>query len=137
MNLFRWFKEPWFINFLQFLGYVLAVGCGLLAATGGLPNIITFQIGHVLAAIVGCLLVIGGVVGAYAVWRGIWILEQIVLWITGIGYMALLVPTFIYAVTGKASTPTIWLIVALEIACIIDNMKRYRRIDWAYLDPAK
>lgn len=137
MKLFQWFKEPWFINFLQFLGYVLAVFCGLLAASGGIPNIITFQIGPVLSVVVGTLLIVGGVVGAYSVWRGIWILEQITLWITGIGYAALLVPTFIFAVTGKANNGSIWLVVALEIGCIIDNMKRYRRIDWAYLDPSK
>jgi len=137
-RLSRYFHEPWFQNFLQTLGYALAVICGLLAALGGIPNIITGQIGPVMSVLVGCLLILGGMIGAYSVYRGIWGVERIALWITGIGYAALLVPTLAFAIIpGKSVTSTIWLIVALEVAAIIDNMKRYRRIDWAYLDPAK
>jgi hypothetical protein len=138
MKFWGYFKEPAFINFLQIVGYGLAVVCGLLAATNGLPNIITFQLGSVLSVVVGSMLVGGGIIGAWAVYQGLWALERIAIWITGLGYGALLIPTLGYALTpGKSTTSTIWLIVALEIAAIIDSMKRYRRIDWAYLDPAK
>ena len=112
--------------------------CGLLAGLGGLPNIITFQIGSVLSVIVGSMLVVGGIIGGYSVYRGLWGLERVAIWITGVGYAALLVPTLAFAlIPGKAVTSTIWLIVALEVAAIVDAMKRYRRIDWAYLDPSK
>ena len=130
-------REPAFINALQIAGYAIAATAGLLASLGGLPNIVTGQIGAVLSVSVGAALVLGGFIGAWAVISGTWWLERVALWITGVGYVALLVPTLFYAATGRASTSTIWLIVALEVAAIIDNMKRYRRIDWAYLNPAK
>jgi Uncharacterized protein conserved in bacteria len=137
-RLSRYFHEPWFINMLHIVGYTLAVGCGLLAAMGGIPNIITGQIGPVLSVVVGVLLVWGGLTGAWSVWRGLWGLEQIAIWIIGIGYVALLVPTLAFAVLpGKSVTSTIWLIVALEVQAILASAIRYRRIDWAYLDPAK
>ena len=131
-----YFHEPAFINLLQTIGYLVAVGCGFLAAMGGIPNIITFQLGNFLAVTVGTMLVVGGVTGALAVYMGIWALERIVIWLLSLGYVALLIPTFAYAVTpGRAST--LWLIVGLELQAIIAMMSRYRRIDWAYLDPAK
>jgi len=136
-RLSHYFKAPWFINFLQVVGYTLAVGCGLLAALGGLPNIVTGQIGPVLSVIVGCLLMIGGLTGAWSVWRGLWGLEQVAIWITALGYIALLIPTFAFAVIPGRTTSTIWLIVALEVQAILSSAIRYRRIDWAYLDPAK
>lgn len=135
-KLSAYFREPWFINFLQVVGYTLAVICGLLAALGGLPNIVTGQIGPALSVIVGSMLVVGGVLGSYSVWRGYWGLEQFALWVTGLGYGALLIPTFAYAVMPHRSS-TLWLIVALEVQAIIAVMIRYRRIDWAYLDPTK
>jgi hypothetical protein len=133
----RFVREPAFINSLQIVGYAIAATAGMLASLGGLPNIINGQIGPVLSVIVGAILVLGGFVGAWAVISGQWGLERIALWITGLGYMALFVPTLFFAFTPGRTTSTIWLIVALEAAAIIDNMKRYRRIDWAYLDPAK
>lgn len=134
---FGYFKEPAFINALQAFGYSLAVVCGVLAAVGGLPNIITLQLGSVLSVIVGSMLIVGGIIGAFAVFKGLWWIERVAIWITGLGYVALLLPTLAYAMTGNTTTSTIWLIVALEVAAILDSAKRYRRIDWAYLDPAK
>jgi hypothetical protein len=136
-KIFGYFKEPAFINALQALGYLLAVVCGLLAALGGIPTIITFQLGAVLSVIVGSMLVFGGSLGFFAVFKGLWWVERVVLWIIGLGYVALILPTLEYAIQGKASNSTIWLIAALEFASLIDCVKRYRRIDWAYLDPAK
>lgn len=130
-------REPAFINALQIIGYAIAATAGLLAALGGLPSIVTGQIGPTLAVTVGAVLVVGGLVGAWAVISGAWWLERLALWVTGIGYVALAVPTLFFAFTPGRANSTIWLIVALEAAAIIDNMKRYRRIDWAYLDPAR
>jgi len=137
MKFIGYFKEPAFINFLQVVGYSMAVICGLLSMLGGVPNIITLQLGAVLSVIVGSMLVSGGLIGSFAVCRGLWWIERVALWITGLGYVALLIPTLAYAANGRTTTSTIWLIVALEITCIIDAFKRYRRIDWAYLDPSK
>jgi hypothetical protein len=130
-------REPWFINLLQVIGYILGVGCGLLAALGGVPNIVTFQLGTFLAVVVGSVLVLAGILGSYSLVRGYWGLEQVALWAFGIGYVALLIPTVAYAVSPSRSNSTLWLIVALEIQAIIATMIRYRRVDWAYLDPAK
>lgn len=130
-------REPAFINALQIAGYTIAATAGLLSSLGGLPNIVTGQIGPMLAVTVGTVLVVGGFTGSWAVISGAWWLERVALWVTGVGYTALLVPTLWFAFTPGRTTSTIWLIVALEVAAIIDNMKRYRRIDWAYLNPAK
>ena len=133
----RFVREPAFINALQIAGYAIAATAGLLSSLGGLPNIVTGQIGPILAVSVGAALVAGGFTGSWAVISGAWWLERVALWITGVGYTALLIPTLFFAFQPGRTTSTIWLIVALEVAAIIDTMKRYRRIDWAYLNPAK
>ena len=133
----RFIREPWFINLLQIVGYALAAVCGLLAALGGIPNIVTFQLGNFLAIVVGSMLTSAGAVGAYSVIKGYWGLEQAALWIIGIGYVGLLIPTVAYALAPGRTNSTLWLIVALEVQAITATIIRYRRIDWAYLDPAK
>jgi len=133
----RLIREPWFINFLQIVGYVLAVACGLLAALGGIPNIITFQLGTFLSVVVGSVLAAAGAAGAFSVIKGYWGLEQVALWAQGLGYLALLIPTFAYALAPGRTNSTLWLIVALEVQAITATAIRYRRIDWAYLDPTK
>jgi len=137
MKFIGYFKEPAFVNALQTAGYCVAIAGGFLAATGGLPHIVTGQIGSVLATVIGSFLMVGGLAGAYAVYRGQWALEQAVIWIVGIQYFALFLATLTFALAGKSQTSTIWLVVVLEVLAIIDCAKRYRRIDWAYLDPAK
>jgi len=135
-RLTHFIREPWFINLLQVIGYGLGVGCGLLAALGGLSNLITFQLGTFLAITVGLLLVLAGALGSFSLVKGYWGLEQVALWGFGLGYAALLIPTFAYAVIpGRSST--LWLIVAPEVQAILATMIRYRHVDWAYLDPAK
>jgi hypothetical protein len=137
MSPVSFFKEPAFINFIQFLGYVLAGIAGFLAMIGGLPNLVTAQIGPVLSVAVGIVLVLGCILGSVAVATGHWWLERVALMVTGLGWVLLLVPTLFFAFRGTATSSTIWLILALEIRVIFDEIKRYRRIDWAYLDPAK
>jgi hypothetical protein len=135
-QLYRWVREPRVINAVQIIAFSLAAGTGLLAALGGIPNLLTGTIGAVLSVAIGTILVIGGSIGAFAVIVGFWWMERIALLITGLSYALLLFVTLWFAFT-RSSSSTIWLIVQLEILAICDNIKRYRRIDWAYLDPTR
>jgi hypothetical protein len=128
--------EPAAINAAQFLANVAAAGSGLLAMLGGMPNVLTAQIGPVLAVLVGSILLIGGTLGALAVITGAWWLERISLLIVAVGWVSLL-PAAISFANRPQSTGTIWLIVALLFVALSDIFKRYRRIDWAYLDPTR
>jgi uncharacterized membrane protein YhhN len=67
---------------------------------------------------------------------GNWWLERVALLITGLGWVLLLPATLTFALQGRG-TGTIWIIVALIFTAIGDVFKRYQRIRWAYLDPAK
>jgi hypothetical protein len=131
------FREPKAINAAQFVTYAAAAISGAVAAWGGLPIIVTGQIGPILAASVGSVLLIGGVLGAFAVLFGNWWLERVALLITGVGWLMLMPATFSFAFSGKASSYTIWLIIALLFAALGDIVKRYLRIQWAYLDPQR
>lgn len=128
--------EPAAINAAQFLANVAAAGSGMLAIMGGMPNLVTAQIGPVLAVLVGSILLLGGTLGALAVITGAWWLERISLLIVAVGWISLL-PAAISFANRPQSTGTIWLIVALLFVALADIFKRYRRIDWAYLDPTR
>jgi hypothetical protein len=128
--------EPAAINAAQFLANVAAAGSGLLAMLGGIPNVLTAQIGPVLAVLVGSILLVGGALGAVSVLTGAWWLERISLLIVAVGWVSLL-PAAVSFATRPQSTGTIWLIVALLAVALSDIFKRYRRIDWAYLDPTR
>jgi hypothetical protein len=130
------FREPAIINAAQVITNTLAAAAGLLAAIGASPNLITGQIGPILAVGVGAILIFGGVLGAITVLLGMWWLERVALLIVGLGWVCLLPATLTFAFQGRG-TGTIWIIVALIFAAIGDVFKRYRRIDWAYLDPTK
>jgi hypothetical protein len=130
------FREPAIINAAQVFTNFAAAVSGLLAALGAAPTIITGQIGPVLAVGVGGILVLGGLLGAATVLMGMWWLERVALLIVGLGWVMLLPATLGFALAGRG-TGTIWIIVALIFAAIGDVFKRYRRIDWAYLDPTK
>lgn len=129
------FREPKAINGAQVITNFMAAAAGFLAATGGLPGILTGQIGPVLSVVVGTILVIGGIMGGFAVLFGNWWLERVALLITGLGWVLLLPACVSFAFSGKATSYTIWLIVALLFAALGDIFKRYLRIQWAYLDP--
>jgi hypothetical protein len=130
------FREPAVINGAQIVGNLAAAASGLLAALGASPTLITGQIGPVLAVGVGIILLIGGVLGTITVLLGNWWLERVALLITGLGWVLLLPATLTFAIQGRG-TGTIWIIVALICTAIGDVFKRYQRIRWAYLDPAK
>jgi uncharacterized membrane protein YhfC len=133
-SLQRWIHEPWAINTAQIVGYFMAGVAGGLAALGAIPTILTANIGSVLSVAVGVTLLIGGIIGSAAVLSGHWWLERVALSICAVGWFALLPVSVYYALTGRS---TVWLIVALVIVALCDIFKRYRRIDWAYLNPAK
>lgn len=130
------FREPAVINAAQVITNFAAATSGMLAAMGASPNVITGQIGPLLALGVGSILVLGGLLGAITVLLGMWWLERVALLIMGLGWVMLLPATLTFALQGRG-TGTIWIIVALIFAAIGDIFKRYRRIDWAYLDPTK
>lgn len=128
--------EPAAINAAQFLANVSAAGAGLLAVLGGMPSLLTAQIGPVMAVAVGGILLVGGSVGALAVLTGTWWLERISLLIVAVGWVAVLPAALSFAGSPKSSG-SIWLVVALLFVALADIFKRYRRIDWAYLDPTR
>ena len=128
--------EPAAINAAQFLANLAAAGSGLLAILGGMPNLVNAQIGPVMSVVVGSILLVGGTIGALAVSTGMWWLERISLLIVAVGWVSLL-PAAISFAGRPQSTGTIWLIVALLAVALSDIFKRYRRIDWAYLDPTR
>lgn len=128
--------EPAAINAAQFLANVAAAVSGLLAVMGGMPNLLTAQIGPVMAVLVGSILMLGGSLGALSVATGMWWLERISLLIVAVGWVSLL-PAAVSFANSPRSTGTIWLIVALLVVALADIFKRYRRIDWAYLDPTR
>ena len=134
-RILEYFRDPRFINFVQFIVYTLTAFGGVLSATGSLPTVVTAQIGPVLSLVVGLFLIVSGAVGAFAVFGGHWWLERVGIRISWIGLALLMIPTLFYAFSGRSSQ--IWLIFALEVMALGDAIKRYRRIDWAYLDPTK
>jgi hypothetical protein len=128
-------REPVMINAAQIVGNLAAAGAGLLAAVGGLPTLVTGTIGPVLAVGVGTVLVIGGLLGTFAVLLGLWWLERVALLITGLGWVLLLPASLAVATSGRSFA--VWLVVALIFTALGDVVKRYARIGWAYLDPAR
>ncbi|AYQ98988.1 hypothetical protein PBI_ANJALI_18 [Arthrobacter phage Anjali] len=130
------FREPWMINAAQILQYLVAVLAGFMAALGvANPQFLAQTVSAPMIVGVGVTLIIGGAIGALSVSRGMWWLERIALWIVGVGLGALLIPATYYAFNGRS--PAIWLVLFLVVYSLCDVFKRYRRIDWAYLDPAK
>jgi hypothetical protein len=79
--------------------------------------------------------VIGGVTGGITVLLGNWWLERVALLITGLGWALLLPACLSFAMTARGYG--IWLVVALIFAALGDIVKRYLRIQWAYLDPRR
>lgn len=127
------FREPAVINGAQIIGNLAAAFTGALAAIGGVPVLITGTIGPVLAVGVGSVLFIGGTLGAITVLTGTWWLERVALLIMGLGWL-LLLPACMAAVMRNSA---VWLVVALILTALGDVVKRYKRIEWAYLDPAR
>jgi len=136
LRIFAWIHEPWAINAAQCLQYAVGVFAGVMAVTRtASPQFMTSSLGPTLITVVGAVLVLGCSVGLYAVIRGYWWLERIGLIITGAGFFALLPAAIYYSASGRNTA--IWLVLVLVVWALCDVFKRYRRIDWAYLDPSK
>lgn len=127
-------REPHVINIAQVAGNLAAAAAGAMAAIGGFPVLVTGTIGPILAVGVGSVLVLGGVLGAVTVLRGMWWLERVALLIMGLGWVLLLPACLTVALKGSSG---VWLVIALIATAVSDVVKRYKRIDWAYLDPAR
>jgi len=129
-------REPRAINVAQVIAYAIAAGSGVMAVLGvANPTFMASTIGPKMIMAVGIVLAAGGVTGAVSVITGLWWLERIALIITGTGWAMLLPAAVFFSLTGRS--PAIWLIVALIVTALCDVFKRYRRIDWAYLDPTR
>jgi hypothetical protein len=125
------------MNAAQVMTNLAAAGAGLLAAVGGSPTLITGQIGPILSVAVGSTLVIGGVLGTITVLAGNWWLERVALLVMALGWAMLLPACFGVVFSGRPNTSGVWLVIALVFAALGDVFKRYKRIEWAYLDPVK
>jgi hypothetical protein len=131
------FREPQAITVAQVATNCAAAAAGLLAAIGAGPQFLTGQVGPVLSVVVGGTLVFGGILGSITVLFGNWWLERVGLLILGLGWAMLLPACFGTVFSGRPNTAGVWLVIALVFAALGDVYKRYQRIQWAYLDPAK
>jgi len=129
-------SEPRGINVAQIILYGVAAVAGVAAFLGAIsPLFTTSTVGPWVIATSGGFLAVGGAIGVPAVVRGLWWLECIALIVTGVGWLILVPAAAYFAVTSHNSA--IWLIIGLLVAVLCDAYKRYRRIDWAYLDPTR
>ena len=129
-------SEPRGINVAQIILYAVGAVAGVAAVIGALSPLFTSTtVGPWVIVLSGAFLAVGGVTGTVGVVTGMWWLECIALVACGVGWGALVPPAVFYAVTTRNSA--IWLVIALLTAVLCDVYKRYRRIDWAYLDPTR
>ncbi|WPM94270.1 membrane protein [Arthrobacter phage Marchesin] len=125
--------EPRYITALQIVTYAAAVAAGALVVFAAFPFLFIGVLSPVVAVSVGLVLGIGGVIGVVACWRGVWWLERVALLMVALGWV-LLVPSVLSAGLHPLVRTFILLLV---VVAVVDCCKRYRRIDWAYLDPTK
>lgn len=124
--------EPAVITGLQIVSHFLAAAAGGLVVVGAFPYLFR-GISPLVAFAVGVVLVVGGMIGVGSCWRGVWWLERVALLLVGLGWL-LLVPSVV-AVSLHIMLK-LFIFIMLGVA-LLDVGKRYRRIDWAYLDPTK
>jgi len=125
-------SEPAAITALQIFSHLLAAAAGVLVVFGAFPYLLQ-DLRPVLAFAVGLILFVGGVGGAVACLRGLWLVERPALLLVGLGWV-LMVPSVCFVhLPGMVKV----FILALLAVAVFDVAKRYRRIDWAYLDPSK
>lgn len=125
-------EEPQVVTAVQILTFLVASAAGVVAVAGGFPYSLTHAIGA-LAFAVGAILLLGGLLGAVSCWKGVWWLERIALLLCGLGWV-MFVPALFY-VPLRLELRTFFILLVCTV--IFDIIKRYRRIDWAYLDPTK
>lgn len=125
--------EPRYITAFQIVSYCAAAAAGALVVFAAFPYLFVGVLSPLMAFAVGVVLAGGGVVGVVSCWRGVWWLERVALLLTGLGW-ALLVPSVLAAHLHPLVRAFIILLIGVAV---VDCGKRYRRIDWAYLDPTK
>ena len=125
--------EPRWITGLQIVSHALAAAAGVLVVVGAFPFLFYGVLPPWGAVLVGLVLAVGGSLGVVSCMRGTWWLERVALMLVGLGWV-LLVPS----VLAVHLWPLVkaFMLFLLAVA-VIDCAKRYRRIDWAYLDPTK
>lgn len=124
--------EPAIVTALQLLSHTIAVTLGLVMI-GAEPTGVTKVLGESLTWSAGTALVVGGATGAAACYAGAWWLERAAIIASVTGY-AMLAPAVIIT-QPMASVVRFFLSLAM-LALIVDLLKRYHSIRWAYLDPA-
>jgi len=129
-------SEPRGINVAQVILYAVGALAGVAAVLGAISPLFTSStVGPWVIILSGAFLTAGGITGTIGVVAGWWWLECVALVACGVGWAMLVPPAVYYAANTHNSA--IWLIVALLTAVLCDVYKRYRRIDWAYLDPTR
>jgi hypothetical protein len=132
----RMISEPRAINTAQIILYIIAAAAGLAAAVGALnPLFTSATVGPWIIITVGIILALGGITGGYAVIAGLWWVERIALIVLGVSWIMLLPAALFFAFSTHNSA--IWLVIALLATAVLSLFIRYRRIDWAYLDPTR
>lgn len=128
-------EQPAALTAAQVGTNIVAAGAGVVAASGGFPHLLHGTVGPYIAVAIGAVLILGGLVGAAAVLRGLWWLERVALLTVGLGWVLMFPAAITYANDVFRGAP--WLVLLLLLIALGDVFKRYRRIDWAYLDPTR
>ncbi|QGZ16913.1 hypothetical protein SEA_LITTLETOKYO_21 [Arthrobacter phage LittleTokyo] len=125
--------EPSIITGLQVCSYLATGSAGVLVCAGAFPYLFWGVLSPLVAFAVGLVLAVGGAIGLVACVRGVWWLERVALLLVGLGWV-LLVPSVVSV--NLSLMVKVFILLLLAVA-VFDVCKRYRRIDWAYLDPTR
>lgn len=124
--------EPALVTALQLASHTVAVVLGMVLI-GTEPVGVTKVLGTTLTYATGAALIFGGATGAAACYAGAWWLERVGLIGAITGYM-MLAPVVI--VTQPMAAALRVLFAMSMLIAVLDALKRYHSIRWAYLDPA-
>lgn len=130
----RRLAEPAVITALQVGSYIASGAAGSLVVFGALPYLFAGAVSPWVAFVVGMILGTGSIIGAISCFKGVWWLERVALLLVGLGWI-LLVPSVVTVNQFPLLVKTF--VLLLIVIAVFDIGKRYRRIDWAYLDPTK
>lgn len=125
--------EPRYITALQIISYLAAGAAGALVVFAAFPFLFRGVLSPWMAVAVGVVLWAGGGIGVGSCLRGVWWLERVALLLVGLGWLLLLPSVFAAGMNSLIRG----FVILLIVVAVVDCAKRYRRIDWAYLDPTK
>ena len=123
--------EPALVTALQLASHTVAVVLGMVLI-GTEPVGVTKVLGETLTYLTGAALIFGGATAAAACYAGQWWLERVGLVAAVTGYL-MLAPVVI--VTQPMAPALRTLFAAAMLIAVLDALKRYHAIRWAYLDP--